>query len=386
MDDDNDMTSQTDDNLTDVKPTGTTCSSSGKKRQAQSQSADSAMTPITADGVKPQKKFYRQRAHCNPLSHNTSFDYPRTPTQIDWRQDHYPNLPMPMLMPTPETTASASAAVPLAPTVLDIGCGFGGLTVALSTLLPNERILGMEIRAKVTEYVRLRILSLRKEYATVICDKQDPTTQTEKTTADKETESHVAATTNTSPLATEASMYENASVLRTNSMKYLPNYFGEASLSKLFFCFPDPHFKRKNWPRRIVSDRLLTEYAFVLRPGTGRLYTITDVKELHDWHVSKCDAHPMFERLTVHNGNESELKIDEINDPCIHAMYTETEEGKKVARNGGKKYFAVYRRIDDNHHHLDDGDDERRTANVTPQLAIQNFFDPVEEDDEEEQE
>lgn len=30
--------------------------------------------PITYDGDKPQKRFYRARAHVNPLSHNDSFD------------------------------------------------------------------------------------------------------------------------------------------------------------------------------------------------------------------------------------------------------------------------------------------------------------------------
>ncbi len=30
--------------------------------------------PITWDGDMPQKHFYRQRAHCNPLSFNDSFD------------------------------------------------------------------------------------------------------------------------------------------------------------------------------------------------------------------------------------------------------------------------------------------------------------------------
>lgn len=46
---------------------------------------------------------------------------------------------------------------------LDIGCGFGGLTVALASLLPDKLILGLEIRAKVCEYVRLRIEALREE-------------------------------------------------------------------------------------------------------------------------------------------------------------------------------------------------------------------------------
>jgi tRNA (guanine-N7-)-methyltransferase len=47
--------------------------------------------------------------------------------------------------------------------ILDMGMGFGGLTVALAELFPEKLVLGMEIRAKVCEYVRLRIESLRKE-------------------------------------------------------------------------------------------------------------------------------------------------------------------------------------------------------------------------------
>ena len=34
-------------------------------------------------------------------------------------------------------------------------------------------------------------------------------------------------------------------------------------------------------------------------------------------------------------------------DPGVQAMLEETEESKKVARNGGRKHFAVFRRIDD---------------------------------------
>lgn len=47
---------------------------------------------------------------------------------------------------------------------------------------------------------------------------------------------------------------QNAAVLRTNAMKYLPHFFRKGQLEKIFFCFPDPHFKAKNHRRRIVSE------------------------------------------------------------------------------------------------------------------------------------
>lgn len=199
---------------------------------------------------------------------------------MNWTDEHYPSLPR-----------------GCQPTVLDIGCGFGGLTLALSKLLSEEVILGMEIRAKVTEYVRLRIAAARTEHP---------------------------------------GQYQNCSVIRTNSMKFLPNFFEKASIHKLFFCFPDPHFKRKNHSRRIISERLLAEYAYVLQPNVGRLYCITDVEELHEWHIKACDAHPLFRRLSAQETEE---------DPCVQAMISTTEEGKKVERTGGKKHYAVYQRL-----------------------------------------
>ena len=119
--------------------------------------------------------------------------------------------------------------------ILDIGCGFGGLTIALSKLHMHTLVLGMEIRAKVCEYVRLRIEALRQE---------------------------------------EPGVYQNAACLRTNCMRYLPNFFEKAQITKIFICFPDPHFKAKKHRRRIVSEVLLAEYAYFLRPD-GRLYTVT---------------------------------------------------------------------------------------------------------------
>ena len=145
------------------------------------------------DGINdmPKKRFYRSRAHCNPLSHNDGFHYPNNPSMWDLNE-HYPNNEGKIVK------------------FLDIGMGFGGLTVALARNFPDKVVMGMEIRAKVCEYVRLRIEALRSEFP---------------------------------------GMYQNASCLRyicehlrfigkilirTNCMRYLPNYFNKGQLEKIF--------------------------------------------------------------------------------------------------------------------------------------------------------
>ena len=173
------------------------------------------------------------------------------------------------------------------------------MAVALSTLAPTKLTLALEIRPKVAEFVRRRIESLRRQHS---------------------------------------GQYDNVACLRYNAMLHLPNLLPKASLEKIFFCFPDPHFKAKNHRRRIVSEPLLAEYAYVLKEG-GLLYAITDVEELHKWHVARLDAHNCFEKV--------DLRDD---DPYVNAITRETEEGKKVSRQGGhmqdgSKYAAVYKRV-----------------------------------------
>ena len=43
---------------------------------------------------------------------------------------------------------------------LDVGMGFGGLTVALAEIFPEKLVLGMEIRAKVHKRIVVSILRL----------------------------------------------------------------------------------------------------------------------------------------------------------------------------------------------------------------------------------
>jgi tRNA (guanine-N7-)-methyltransferase len=86
--------------------------------------------------------------------------------------------------------------------------------VKLAELFPDKLTLALEIRAKVTEYVRLRIEALR---------------------------------------ADNPGQFQNVSTLRTNAMRYLPHYFRKGQISKMFFCFPDPQFKARLHRRRIVQ-------------------------------------------------------------------------------------------------------------------------------------
>ena len=86
---------------------------------------------------KPQKKYYRQRAHTNPLADH-SFQYAVKPSE--WKETCC-NLY--------DLSEDSSKKV----TFADIGCGYGGLLVSLSTMYPNNLALGMEIRVKVSDYV-----------------------------------------------------------------------------------------------------------------------------------------------------------------------------------------------------------------------------------------
>lgn len=164
----------------------------------------------------------------------------------------------------------------------------------------TEYFPGLEIRTSVTEFVQEKIKALRHQNAST-------------------------------------ALYQNIACIRANTMKFLPNFFAKAQLAKIFLCFPDPHFKARKHKARIVSTTLNAEYAYVLRPG-GVVYTITDVQDLHEWMVEHLEAHPSFERV-----GEEELESDE----CVGVMRMETEEGKKVERNGGQKFVACFRRLED---------------------------------------
>ncbi|XP_052869246.1 tRNA (guanine-N(7)-)-methyltransferase [Anopheles cruzii] len=224
----------------------------------------------------PQKRFYRQRAHSNPIADH-SFDYPVAPDQYDWSELY------------PERGDRQVEFV-------DIGCGYGGFLVTLGETYPDKLAIGMEIRVKVSDYVMDRIKALRLAHPGV---------------------------------------YGNIACVRTNAMKYLPNFFQKHQLEKLFFLYPDPHFKKAKHKWRIINSTLLSEYAYVLRPG-GKVYIVTDVHDLYEWMCKHIQEHPCFERLP-----EDEIR----NDVLAPKLLDSSEEGKKVTRNEGDKFMAIFRRL-----------------------------------------
>ena len=48
------------------------------------------------------------------------------------------------------------------PSIIDLGCGFGGLMFSLERHFPQNRIIGLEIREKVAEYVAKKITYQRQ--------------------------------------------------------------------------------------------------------------------------------------------------------------------------------------------------------------------------------
>lgn len=263
----------------------------------------------------PQKRFFRQRAHSNPIADHI-LEYPSTPDEFNWN-DYYPAIDNEQVKTQASegdhadaTDEPASKKLKSSPTkrvnFLDIGCGYGGLLVELSPMFPDKLILGMEIRVKVSTYVQERIKALREQA--------------------KEKAS-----------STICSGYENIACIRSNAMKHLPNFFVKGQIEKMFFLFPDPHFKKHKHKWRIISPQLLSEYAYVLSIG-ARVYLATDVEDLYNWMIGHFNDHPLFQEITKDHYHE---------DAVIDKLFDSTEEGKKVTRNGGKKFIAVYVRVDD---------------------------------------
>jgi tRNA (guanine-N7-)-methyltransferase len=83
------------------------------------------------------------------------------------------------------------------PTILDIGCGYGNLLFELSRKFPENLVLGMEIRDKVTNFVAHKINSKR--------------------------------------INAGYKQYMNTAVVMTNTMKTFHNYFKKDQVTDIYY-------------------------------------------------------------------------------------------------------------------------------------------------------
>ncbi|KAK7198397.1 tRNA (guanine-N(7)-)-methyltransferase [Novymonas esmeraldas] len=227
----------------------------------------------------------RTRPHRNPLAENDD-EHPESPADFAERlAEFYPGVETPAVE------------------FVDVGCAFGGMLFSLAEVFPTTCMMGLEIRPKVVSFAQEKALALRQENA-----------------------------------ASSTQHYRNIWFEQMNVMKFGSNCFGKGQLSRLFFCYPDPHWKRKNIRRRIISPGLVQEYAYWLRHG-GLLYTVSDVAELEEWMVQCLDGSPLFRRMT-----EEELSTSE-HQQVLGIVTGSSEDAQRTERKGLQKHFAVHMRI-----------------------------------------
>jgi tRNA (guanine-N7-)-methyltransferase len=267
------------------------------------------MTDVAPSPLDAQPKWTRMpvrtRPHRNPLSSN---------------DDAHPHSPAAFRSELPAHYGDDRPV-----DFVDIGCAFGGMLFTLAPKFPESRMLGLEIRDKVVKFAQGKATELRRL-----------STLENAADARQRQEEILRVNCPTTSLDDGAHHFRNVWFIQANVMKFGACFFERGQLSKMFFCYPDPHWKRNNVRRRIISPGLVQMYAYWLRPG-GKLYTVSDVPELEEWMVQCLDASPLFERVSDEE-NESEQWLLDI-------VTSTSEDAKRTERKCLKKNYAVHRRI-----------------------------------------
>lgn len=172
------------------------------------------------------------------------------------------------------------------PTFIDIGCGYGKFLMKTAEIYSEENVLGLEIRQKVYEFVN------------------------------KKTEE-----------------MDNCSVIRTNALFFLPNYFKKNSLKKIFVLFPDPHFKKKKQKGRVICKQMMGVFKYLLQED-GELYISTDVKDLF---TDMCQV--------IEESNFFKEDKNREDDVLFEMSYRGTDEAGRAGLKSGCTFGRVYKII-----------------------------------------
>lgn len=128
------------------------------------------------------------------------------------------------------------------PIVLELGCGYGEYTVAMSRMFPEKNFIGVDIKGA-------RIWRGAK----TVTEEGIP----------------------------------NAAFLRTR-IECISNIFSPGEISEIWITFPDPQLKRRRAPKRLTSPLFLERYAKILSDN-GIIHLKTDSLHLYEYTRALLD-------------------------------------------------------------------------------------------------
>ncbi len=129
------------------------------------------------------------------------------------------------------------------PIVLELACGKGDYTLAMSKLYPEKNFIGIDIKGA------------RIWKGAVIADEQQ---------------------------------LSNACFLRVY-IEQLTDYFEKEEVSEIWITFPDPFIKKSKTRKRLTSERFLKMYNDLL-PDSGKVHLKTDSSLLYDFTLESLES------------------------------------------------------------------------------------------------
>lgn len=154
------------------------------------------------------------------------------------------------------------------PFVVDIGCAKGSWALQFAEVHPELNVLGIEIREPMVELAKSRAQRLNIPNVHYICT--------------------------------------NANV---NFLKIAEDIARFSTISKVTINFPDPHFKKRNFKRRLVNSAFVQSLAQALSPGAEVCFQ-SDVFELCEAAVKAFASGTWFTTCAYHNIDDLQGNIN----------------------------------------------------------------------------
>jgi tRNA (guanine-N7-)-methyltransferase len=126
---------------------------------------------------------------------------------------------------------------------------------------------------------------------------------------------------------------DNVRVLMDDALR-LVDALTDQSIDRLYILNPDPWPKKRHHKRRIISQKNLSAFARILKPG-ALLVMATDVDDLAEWMVTESMIHPAF-TWTARNAADWQTPPP---------GWIKTRYAAKGEKKGHRQTFLVFQRL-----------------------------------------